>query len=711
MPIFPGRSNTFNKELGTARFLIVPNAVVSVLYYDLANAPDSFWSKVKSDGGDIRITTWDGVQLPREVTFFNSGTKKGSLFIRATSGTSFYVYYGSGASEPAAISSYGKYAVWSEYATVWHCSDYNDSTAIQNTGAPTGMSAIGAGQIDDAWNDPGGASGYVDSSDLAALHGATKVTFSLWFKITTFAANLCLLSKWAYATAGTFGIQTSSLNAAGLGMFIATSVGDTGIGCQVTTAANVIPSTGVYHHLVVVFDGTQTGDANRLKFYVNGSPVTLGTVTGAVPAAFTAGTALLRAGGFSGTLTRYWVGGLDEIRIAVGTARDATWVTNEYANQHNVGAFWTTKDEEVGLQRTVNWTSTSNTATARCEHGVFSFSNGDVLSFGGNGGGTGLGTPLATSERWSSTTQLWAASGIMNSSRAIFACCQLADGRIFACGGYNAALSVVSSAEIYDPATGVWTAVTAPMHSGRIYHTATLLQDGRVLITGGSSAIGSGALSTAEIFDPVAGSFTVTTGAMSIARTDHTATLLPDGQVLVAGGDDYAVLTDVAETWNPTTGLFTVVGVMGHPRTQHMANLLSNGKVLIIGGRINSFVPSETCEIFDPGTGLFSSAASMPLALFRHVATTVESGDVLVYSGANGTAGTATVLLYSTAQQIWYTLPSLVTARAYAAGAMLPNGRVIIVGGAGSLYPVPGTLTTNCEVFQPRAIPGYRSLT
>ncbi len=162
----------------------------------------------------------------------------------------------------------------------------------------------------------------------------------------------------------------------------------------------------------------------------------------------------------------------------------------------------------------------------------------------------------------------------------------LPNGLVLVAGGSGSGGSL-ASAELYDPAAGTWPA-TGPMATARYSHTATLLPNGKVLVTGG---VGSGGLlASAELFDPAAGTWAPTTGAMATARYKHTATLLPNGQVLVAGGSSQAgeegdVPLSEAELFDPAAGTWALTDTMiVAARVSHTATLLPNGKVLVAGG-------------------------------------------------------------------------------------------------------------------------------
>jgi hypothetical protein len=168
----------------------------------------------------------------------------------------------------------------------------------------------------------------------------------------------------------------------------------------------------------------------------------------------------------------------------------------------------------------------------------------------------------------------------------------LADGRVLIAGGLVAA---AQTAELYDPATGIWTR-TGDLTTPRVELTLTLLPNGKVLAAGGY--FGVTGLASAELYDPATGTWT-TTGSMAIAHSAHTATLLPDGRVLVASGaySDPAS----AEFYDPASGTWTRIGDPAPSRYKSTATLLLDGNVLVAAGLTN--VSSANAELYDVGVG------------------------------------------------------------------------------------------------------------
>jgi N-acetylneuraminic acid mutarotase len=206
--------------------------------------------------------------------------------------------------------------------------------------------------------------------------------------------------------------------------------------------------------------------------------------------------------------------------------------------------------------------------------------------------------------------ETWAPTGSMSASRLHHTATLLTNGQVLVAGGASATSggTYLSSAELYDPATGNWTS-TGSMNGIRGNHTATLLPNGKVLVTGGSTSNSdTNYISSAEIYEPSTGVWT-TTGSMSSTRNFHRATLLANGRVLVAGGVNSNSFLASAELYNPLTGMWISTGAMNSSRTDHTATLLANGKVLVVGGTSNGSNKLSGAELYDPSQGFGCSPA------------------------------------------------------------------------------------------------------
>ena len=222
-------------------------------------------------------------------------------------------------------------------------------------------------------------------------------------------------------------------------------------------------------------------------------------------------------------------------------------------------------------------------------------------------------------------------------------------------------------------------ATTGSMATARDFHTATLLPNGKVLVAGGENS-SDGILASAELYDPAAGTF-ASTGTMATTRRFHTATLLTNGKVLVAGGDNGTALAS-AELYDPAAGTFASTGSMVIARYGNTATLLPNGKVLVAGG-YNAGVDLASAELYDPAAGTFASTGAMATVRVSHTATLLPNGKVLVAGGA-GPGYLASAELYDPAAGTFATTGAMATAREQHTATLLPNGKVHVAGGQGA---------------------------
>ncbi|MBI5209054.1 MAG: right-handed parallel beta-helix repeat-containing protein [Elusimicrobia bacterium] len=245
----------------------------------------------------------------------------------------------------------------------------------------------------------------------------------------------------------------------------------------------------------------------------------------------------------------------------------------------------------------------------------------------------------------------------------------------------------------------VWTGAGAgSLATARAQHSATLLPNGKVLVAGGVS--GAASLLTAELYDPAAGAWSAT-GSMATARYGQSATLLADGKVLVAGGynsvDDDLV---TAELYDPAAGTWSATGSMATARETHSATFLPNGKVLAAGGYNGVDGQLLTAELYDPAAGTWSATGSMATARDVHAAALLPNGKVLVAGGYNSVdEDLATAELYDPAAGTWSATGSLSTARQTFSATLLANGKVLAAGGSSFAN---GYLRT-AELYNPAA--------
>lgn len=268
----------------------------------------------------------------------------------------------------------------------------------------------------------------------------------------------------------------------------------------------------------------------------------------------------------------------------------------------------------------------------------------------------------------------WTPTGNLNVPRGYHTATLLHDGRVLVSGGSDrsdTAVVALDSAELYDPATGVWT-LTGSLTQPRVGHKAILLPSGKVLVVGGEP----GPTGAAELYDPDTGAWSAT-GRLNLPRTDFTATLLANGKVLVVGGDGIptAELYDAStETWSFTGDLYT-------SRVSHTAALLQDGRVMVVGGAGDQMfdIPTPIVEVYDPIAGVWSRVHDLAHPREFHTATTLQDGKVLVVGG--GAADEAFDPITGT----WQDVGNQNFDRSNHTATFLLDGEVLIAGGTGNV--------------------------
>ena len=278
------------------------------------------------------------------------------------------------------------------------------------------------------------------------------------------------------------------------------------------------------------------------------------------------------------------------------------------------------------------------------------------------------------------------AIGPMHELRASHTATVLQDGTVLVAGGFKKGPDGHSqiyfrSAELFDPKTRRFT-VIKDMNVARAGHTATLLNDGRVLIAGGVNS--DGITASAEVYDPLSGIF-MPVGDMSVAREGFTATRLQKGDVLLAGGGE-RTSTASAELFHPGTNKFSATGSMTQPRAGHTATLLQNGKVLIAGGANNRIVYAST-ELYDPATGAFSASARMSVPRYKHAAILLKDGHTLILGGSDARDWRGeyrSAEIFGAKSERFTVIPDMLCPRFKFPGAVveLSNGSILVCGGS-----------------------------
>jgi len=343
---------------------------------------------------------------------------------------------------------------------------------------------------------------------------------------------------------------------------------------------------------------------------------------------------------------------------------------------------------QVWDPQTETFSPAGSLAEARGEHTATPLPDGRVLVVGGRD----AGRRLATAEIWDPTTTTFGPAGSLARPRYGHKATALPDGRVLILGGWwdHQSDKFATTVEIWDPATGAFS--PAGKLSGIGFgHSVTQLPDGRILVVGGE--VSGDESARAQVWDPTTGAFN-RAGSLAQRRRSHTATLLADGRVLVVGGErrNRAVVT--AETWDPQTERFSPAGSLIKKRKEeHTTTLLTDGRVLVVGGR------HVLAEVWDPVTATFSPAGSLAEAR-RHSAWLLPDGRVLVVGGGGNRLDVrpTSAEIWDPATETFSPAGSSAEGRAgHYTHTLLPDGRVLVIGGwDGNATPI-----ASAEVWEP----------
>ena len=486
------------------------------------------------------------------------------------------------------------------------------------------------------------------------------------------------------------------------------------VSIAITPPGGALP-LGISQRLVAVgtFADGHSADVSDAVTWTSGTPAVadIGANTGLADALTVGGTTVTATSGTtSGTLSLATVAAtIQSMVIAPATLGTGVGITRRFTA---TGTFTDGSIQDVTASAA--WSTTAGSVVA--------ISNGSAsgLAIGTAPVTATIGT-VSASAQVNVTTNTWTAAPQMPTERvAGHTATRLPDGTVLVVGGVMSAGAGTNAVDLFDPVAASW-ASKAPLHVMRASHTATLLADGRLMVIGGStvSAIAAKGYvnnASAEIYDPVANTWTATP-PMSVPRSHHTATLLPDGKVLVVGGENLQYLVDpTAEVYDPVANTWAAPRALPiSPRSQHTATLLPSGLVLLAGGFDiikGLLTPLATAELYDPvlhtstttstdSNGVvtittvitggldFTAAAPMAFAHYGQSATLLPDGRVTLVGGA-----TTQTEIYDPVAATWTTQsPTLAIHTAHGA-VLLPEGRLLVAGGTQSAQP-------DAELFDP----------
>jgi outer membrane protein assembly factor BamB len=337
------------------------------------------------------------------------------------------------------------------------------------------------------------------------------------------------------------------------------------------------------------------------------------------------------------------------------------------------------------------WRDMSPMTAKRESHTAVLLNNGDILV----AGGATEGVILSTCELWDDLTGIWGPTMTpMGDARRDHSGILLQDGTVLVAGGQTTAGAYIRSCEIYNPSTGIWT-LTDSLAVCRGGHVAVRLHNGKVMVSAGLGA--AGFLKSCEIYDPVTGTWSLTDTLNGI-RQSHAVTVLQDGRLLSTGGCYYGTGMQYlasCDIYDTVTSDWIACNPMSIGKYWHTATLMTDGRVLVAGGRDSTGFTSD-CEVFDPSTGLWAPIASMIVQKGRHTSTLIESNSILVTGGENATGILSFGEVYNVLTGQWTLAGQMSSVRSLHSATLLPGSRTLIIGGTDGTFSLP-----SCEMYVP----------
>ena len=339
-----------------------------------------------------------------------------------------------------------------------------------------------------------------------------------------------------------------------------------------------------------------------------------------------------------------------------------------------------------------SWSAVNALPQGRYRHTATLLATGQLMIAGGL---DAADAPMAGVQLYDPNLNSWSpAQHSLTAARFGHTATLLTSGKVLVAGGVGESGAYLTSAELYDPVSGQWSSA-GTLGTARCGHSATLLPSGKVLVAAGETLGTCGNAvaytATAELYDPATNQWGPAE-SLARARSQHATTLLADGRVLITGGTCGScgiLLGDAADhnqLYDETSGHWTNAAPMAGWRQSHTASLLPSGKVLVAGGLAAPGGYTTSCELYDPATDQWSPADAMPYARGDHTATLLLTGELVVTGGFDGVRLPTTVR-YATEQGLWFYDATLTEARRYHTTTLLPNGTLLVGGGLGASAP------------------------